>query len=166
MKLSENMLWVVFSYKIASDTSTLRVRAWRILKRIGALSIQSSVCIVPATSLTVRKLNQLKGLVEENGGQTTWLDVTIASPDQTTWLVEQFNTERAEEYKGIVQLCEAFTFDPAVSDFEATFAQLEKSLRKIVARDYFNCHERTPAESAVATLKCRLDQWPLIRTDN
>ena len=160
--MSDHVPWIVFSYKIiASDTSTLRVRAWRILKRIGALSIQNSVCVVPRTALTVRKLKQLKELVEEAGGQTTWLDVSIASPEQTEWLVEQFNKERAEEYTEVVETCEGFTFDSSVPESEARIGQIEKMLRKIVARDYFECQQRSSAELAVTDLKGRLREWSL-----
>ena len=155
MKLAEQISWIVFSYKIASDTSTLRVRAWRILKRIGALSIQNSVCIVPKTSLTVRKLNQLKELVEDAGGQTTWLDVSIVSSEQTEWLVEQFNQERAEEYMEVAEMCNGFTADTSVLESEARIALIEKSLRKIAARDYFECPERKLAESALSNVKGR-----------
>ncbi|WP_157062108.1 Chromate resistance protein ChrB [Alicyclobacillus ferrooxydans] len=153
--MAEQIPWIVFSYKIASDTSTLRVRAWRILKRIGALSIQNSVCIVPKTSLTVRKLNQLKELVENAGGQTTWLDVTIVSSEQTEWLVEQFNQERAEEYMEVTEMCHGFMADTSVLESEARIALIEKSLRKIAARDYFECPERKPAESALFNVKGR-----------
>lgn len=159
--MSEHMPWIVFSYKTASDTSTLRVRAWRILKRIGALSIQNSVCIVPKTSFTVKKLNQLKELVEEAEGQTTWLDVNIASSDQTEWLVGQFNKERADDYMEVVELCSRFTFDSPVSECEAAIAKLEKSLQKIVTRDYFECQERMSAESAVSGLKYRVAVYTL-----
>lgn len=161
VSVSEHMPWIVFSYKTASDTSTLRVRAWRILKRIGALSIQNSVCIVPKTSFTVKKLNQLKELVEEAEGQTTWLDVNIASSDQTEWLVGQFNKERADDYTEVVELCSRFTFDSPVSECEAAIAKLEKSLQKIVTRDYFECQERMSAESAVSGLKYRVAVYTL-----
>lgn len=161
MNLAEQVSWILFSYKISADTSTLRVRAWRILKRIGALSIQNSVCLVPKTPLTVRKLNQLKELVEEAAGQTMWLDVGIASPDQTERLVEQFNKERVEDYREVVEACRGFTFasDSLVSEPEARMAQLEKSLRKIVARDYFECGERRSAETALSDLKTRFQEW-------
>lgn len=164
--MTEPVEWILFSYKIASDTSTLRVRAWRILKRIGALSIQNSVCIAPKTALTERKLKQLKKLVEEVGGQTTWLDVSIASLDQTQWLVGQFNKERAEDYSEVVEASRGFIFDSPVSECEATIAQLEKSLRKTVERDYFHCHERESAESALSDLKRRFHEWAFTRTDS
>ncbi|MCY0887470.1 MAG: hypothetical protein OWQ59_03340, partial [Alicyclobacillaceae bacterium] len=88
--------------------------------------------------------------------QTTWLDVSIASPEQTEWLVEQFNKERAEEYTEVVATCGGFTFDSTVPECEARIGQLEKMLRKIVARDYFQCRTRTAAELAVTDMKGQL----------
>ena len=164
--MSERMPWIVFSYKIIlSETSTLRVRAWRILKRIGALSLQNSVCIVPKTSLTVRKLNQLKEIVEDAGGQTTWLDVSITSSAQVEWLVEEFNKERASDYLEVVEICRGFRFDCPVSECEANIAKLEKSLHRIGARDYFGCQERTDAESSVLDLKRRHHEWVCTSSD-
>ncbi len=62
--------WILFSYHLHAETSTLRVRAWRILRHIGALSLQQSAVVVPETPESVRKLRQLQELIEEAGGET------------------------------------------------------------------------------------------------
>lgn len=130
--------WIVFTYRIASDTSTLRVRTWRILRRIGAVALQPSTYVVPSTPLVTRKLLQLKGLVEESGGETGWLDVLKFSDDTERMLIQRFNRDRTKEFEE--WLTELQAVDSGETTVEDTdFRRLEKSLRKLESRDYFHC---------------------------
>jgi len=157
--LHVNLSWIVFSYRASSETSTLRVRAWRILKRIGALSIQHSACVVPRTPLTVTKLKKLQALIEEAAGEVMWLEVSAFSPDSVSLLVERFNQERSEDYKAFIQECSKFSSTISVVECEAEIKRLQKSFRKIHARDYFECPEATVAAEELSEVQIRFTEW-------
>lgn len=130
--------WIVFTYRIASDTSTLRVRTWRILRRIGAVALQPSTYVVPSTPLVTRKLLQLKELVEESGGETGWLDVLKFSDDTERMLIQRFNRDRTQEFEEwLTEWQQVHSAEVPVDD--ADYRRLEKRLRKLESRDYFHC---------------------------
>lgn len=147
--------WIIFSYKSPSETSTLRVRAWRILRRIGALSLQQSVCAVPNTEETTRKLHQLSELIEEGGGETLWLDVTQFSEETTKELIRRFNLERSAECSEFIEACSALTrsSESGPEEYEVDLKRLQKWLRKLRARDYFQCEDIETARRCLELLE-------------
>lgn len=138
--MQPSVSWVLFVYRSPSETSTLRVRAWRILRRIGALSLQQSVYIVPNIPEATRKLRQLRGLIEESQGEVMWLEVEQFAGESTERLVQLFNLARSEEYKEFIEACSNLRENPLFAEgLESELKRLKKWLRKMRARDYFEC---------------------------
>lgn len=157
--------WIIFSYKSPPETSTLRVRAWRILRRIGALSLQQSVCAVPNTPETTRKLNQLSELISEGGGETLWLDVTQFSDETTKELARRFNLERSKECFEFIDACTALTDALPPEELELELKRLHKWLKKLKARDYFECGDMEVAQRCLDEVERKLSNR-LVRTQN
>lgn len=54
-----NTKWIVLSYKVPIEPSTIRVRVWENLKALGVTHLQQFVCIGPDTIDVCKKLNRL-----------------------------------------------------------------------------------------------------------
>lgn len=67
--LNKEHSWIVLSYKVPSEPSTIRVRVWRTLKALGVVYIQQSVCVAPDTAEVQKKIQSLKKLIESNKGE-------------------------------------------------------------------------------------------------
>jgi len=155
--MEDSLSWIVFSYKVASETSTLRVRAWRAFKKIGVLYMQQSVCVVPETPEVRRKVQQMQDLIRESGGETLLLDVTRFSDHTEQDLIALFNNQRSVEYGEFIESCHAFQKEidmetakgtaHDVKENEAKLAKLQKRYRKILRRDYFKSSMANPAGS-------------------
>lgn len=163
VQMDSDYPWIIFSYKSPSETSTLRVRAWRILRRIGALSLQQSVCAVPNTPETTRKLHQLAELIQEGGGETLWLDVTQFSAETTKELSRRFNLERSAECSEFIEACSALTRASEPEESEVELKRLQKWLRKLKARDYFQCGDMEAAERCLERLE---REFELVRVED
>lgn len=148
--MESDQSWILFTYRIASEPSTVRVRAWRILRRIGALALQQSTCIVPNTALVVRKLQQLQLIIKECGGDAHWIDIQRLAPQTEVELIQQFNHERANEYSTLVEACERLPIDESLATAEVELKNLQKSFAKLRDRDYFHCPLASTAEIALA----------------
>jgi hypothetical protein len=150
--------WIIFSYRVPSEPSTLRVRAWRILKRVGALALQQSVYVVPNVPQATRKLRQLRDLIEENGGDAVWLDVAEFTQWSAEWLITRFNEERSQEYSDFMRACAEFNFYATVSESQTRLEQLRKEFRKLRARDYFDCAKFGLASASLADVARKVEQ--------
>ncbi|WP_313431152.1 hypothetical protein [Siminovitchia terrae] len=49
-----NTKWIVLSYKVPIEPSTILVRVWENLKALGVTYLQQSVCIGPDTMTSVK----------------------------------------------------------------------------------------------------------------
>ncbi|WP_018130242.1 Chromate resistance protein ChrB [Effusibacillus pohliae] len=155
--------WIVFSYKVPSEPSTLRVRIWRNLKELGVVYIQQSVCVAPDTPEVRKKLMQIKKLIESSNGEAHLLEVSKFSVDTEERLIDTFNGKRTLEYQEFLEGCAIFqkeietetakgnfTFHE-VEENEADLLKLKRWFRKIMKRDFF-------ASPMLAQAKNRLDQ--------
>jgi uncharacterized membrane protein YkvA (DUF1232 family) len=60
--------WLVVSVSTAGGAASLRVQVWRKLRSLGALYLQQSVCLLPATAPVVRDVRRLASRVRQGGG--------------------------------------------------------------------------------------------------
>ncbi|MGG3798393.1 Chromate resistance protein ChrB [Metabacillus fastidiosus] len=151
--------WIIFSYKIPTEPSSVRVRVWRNLKTLGVHYIQQSVCIIPSREEVKKKLRKLELLIAENGGETTVLKIDKLSEQSETLILAEFNKERLIEYNEFIQEANKFREEIANESKKANFSfseieenevelrRLKKWLTLIKSRDYFSCElqEKTAA---------------------
>jgi hypothetical protein len=55
--------WLVVSVSTAGGAASLRVQVWRKLRSLGALYLQQSVCLLPATAAVARDVRRLAARV-------------------------------------------------------------------------------------------------------
>lgn len=154
--------WLLLIYHLASQPSSARSAIWREMKRLGALSLQHGVCLLPRTAASQAAYARLARRVEEYGGATSVLE-TI-SPD-AAWqerTVLHCNAARDDEYAEVVEETERFqaeidrergqgTFTCAEWEGkESTLERLGKYLGQVLARDAFGAPGQAGALAAVA----------------
>ena len=142
-------------------SSTLRVHCWRKLRSLGALYIQSSVCLLPQTPETTRAVARLLDRVRREGGTGRMLQITINDPAEEASILNQFRAERADEYQEVCSRTPEFLKEiemeqargratyTEVEESEADLERLRKWLGRVQARDYFGADGRNEAEQAV-----------------
>ncbi|MDI6604638.1 MAG: hypothetical protein QME35_05830 [Thermoanaerobacteraceae bacterium] len=160
------MKWLLFSYKVPSDSSTARVTVWRKVKKMGALYLQQSVCIVPYNKDFLNKVEILKDEISKlNGDFYSFITETTEDEIEKN-IIEKFNKQRIEEYLEVKEQCEAFfrEIKVEIGRSNLTYAELEENedelnkLHKwfdnIEKRDIFN----TEIKNEVKTLLEKADK--------
>lgn len=155
--------WIAISYTLPREPSRTRVSIWRKLKKIGAVSIQQSMWILPLSDVNCSLLGEVKKEVQQNGGEAIVLTFCAVDDGKET-IVEKFNAARDEEYTELLEQCDDFfkEIDKEIARMNFTFAEIEENeeeLRKleqwydkIAARDALHA---SLAEEAKSTLiKC------------
>lgn len=155
--------WLVINYTLPREPSKARVSIWRKLKKIGAVSIQQSMWILPLSDQNYSFLNEIKDEVIKNNGEA-FVMMSSADEDGKKIIVEQFNAARNEEYAELLEQCEEFfkEIDKEIARKNFTFAEIEENeeelnklqewFLKISARDFFNALSGERAKSIL--LKC------------
>jgi hypothetical protein len=137
------------------------VHAWRKLRSLGALYLQSSVALLPDRAETRRAIGRLLERLRRSGGEGQALPIAIIDPTAEQTVIARFCAERSDEYREIVSRVPAFLEEIAherrrgratyaeVEESEADLERLQKWLTRVQARDYFDARGRSEAEQAV-----------------
>jgi hypothetical protein len=152
--------WLLLIYRIPAEHSSARTTIWREVRRLGALSLQHAVFLLPLSDSNRTAYDRLSRRVEEYGGEATILETTSPTEPWHARTVERFNAARDEEYDEVVDETERFreeiererrkgkfTF-AELEDEESNLERLRKYLAQVEARDTFSAagRERAAAE--------------------
>lgn len=153
--------WLLVTVSTAGAPASLRVHVWRRLRSLGALYLQQSVCLLPASDTTVRAVRRLADRVRHDGGQARVLQLALTDPGEEAAVIEQFRQERAGEYAEVLERIPSLLteLDQERARGRVTYAEVEESeadlerfrswLDRIRARDYFDAPGRAEAHAAV-----------------
>jgi Protein ChrB, N-terminal len=156
--------WLLITVSTPSGaSSTLRVYAWRNLRRLGAHYLQQSVCVLPATPKTTRATTRLVTRLRAEGGRGEMLRIQLTDTKQEAGVIDAMQRERADEYRELVERTRQFheELEHERRRGRATYTELEESdvdlarhqkwLAAIRARDYFEAPGGEEAAAAVAS---------------
>ena len=162
------MTWLVVSVSTAGAAASLRVQVWRKLRSLGALYLQQSVCLLPATADVARDVRRLAGRVRHGGGTARVLPMAFTDPAEEQAVVTELNAARDAEYAEVLDRLPELHRELAGEQARgrATYAEVEESeadlhrfqawLAKIEARDYFGAAGGEAARGAVAAAAAAL----------
>lgn len=163
MANSAGVGWRLVSISTGSE-ATLRVYVWRQLRRLGALYLHKSVCLLPDQPDVRNALRPILTRVQAQGGTVRHFPIRIDGPDHDALVAEQ-REARDEEYREVIERVPSFlaeiTMETArgratyaeVEESEADLERFEKWLTAISARDYFDASAGVEARAAVQ--RCR-----------
>jgi len=156
------MTWLVVSVSTAGAAASLRVQVWRKLRSLGALYLQQSVCLLPATADVARDMRRLAGRVRQGGGTARVLPMAFTDPAEEQAVITELNAARDAEYAEVLDRLPDLHRELAGEQARGrlTYAEVEESeadlhrfqawLAKIEARDYFHAAAGDAARTAVA----------------
>jgi hypothetical protein len=152
--------WILLIHQLPPKPTSLRVRTWRKLQRLGAVSIKNSVYVLPFNEKTHEDFQWLKQEIESSGGEATVFRAGSVEGATDEEIVAAFRKERDEDYARITAELEALT--GAVGEqkrgghlsagrlggHEAELDRLHAELDRVVAADFFNAKGRAAALAA------------------
>lgn len=138
----------------------MRIAIWRGIKRLGALSLQRTVWLLPSVEVNRLAFSRLAQCIEESGGKAMILEVTSPNSAWQADCVARFNAARDEEYQdvvdGVLRLHAAIarnrrqgaSTSVVLEKANRSFERVSKCLADVRARDTFGtaCSGHTVAE--------------------
>ena len=158
---------------VSGSESTLRVRVWRDLRKLGAVYLHSSVCLLPDQPAVAAALETLVQRVRDGGGRARVLHAQLLDPAEEAAIVAEQVADRDREYHEVIERTGAFVDEIAhetsrgnatyteVEESEADLERFERWLASIAARDYFGAHRRADAEAALQRCRDLLEDFQL-----
>jgi hypothetical protein len=95
--------WLVLVVSLPRDPSSLRVRAWRRLRSVGAVALKHGVYVLPATAETAEQFQWLAQEVQRDGGEATLLRVERVENLAPEDIVRRFREARDADYRALTE---------------------------------------------------------------
>ena len=153
--------WLLLIYQLSKGASSGRTTIWREVRRLGALSLQHAVCLLPFSKNNREAYERIIRRVEGYGGEASILETASPTDAWHARTVSRFNAARDEEYEEVVDETERFreevererrkgkfTF-AELEDEESNLERLHKYLAGVEARDAFGAAGRARAVAEV-----------------
>jgi len=134
----ENRAWLLLIYRVPKDTASARTAIWREARRLGALSLQHAIFLLPLSERNRADYARLCRRIEEYGGEATLLETASPSDEWHERTVTRFNAARDEEYEEVVDEAERVReeIERERRKGKFTFAELE-DVESQLERDVF-----------------------------
>jgi hypothetical protein len=142
--------WLLMVHQLPSEPSSVRVRTWRQLQQLGAVSIKQAVYVLPDSPPARDAFMQVRADIASAGGQASVFasgSVDTASDDA---LVEAFRGPRERDYatmardveRSLRQLRGSRRRSGARADVDAGLQQLRQRLAEVERLDFFGAAGR------------------------
>lgn len=163
--------WLLLTYKVPAEPVRHRMAVWRKLKALGAVYLQSGVCVLPRTPDHLRQVKMLDHEITEMGGEAVLLEAAPFDTAQLSRVVSRFRADRDAEYVEFIERCDAFDaeIERETAAGKLTYAELEeneedlKKLRswyaKIAVLDFYQAPRGEEARSKLATCETLLESF-------
>ena len=152
--------WVLLVHQLPARPTNLRVRIWRKLQKLGAVSIKNSVYILPANEKTHEDFQWLKQEINLAGGEATIFKAGSVEGATDNEIITTFRKARDEEFAAISAEFDGLTgaireqskskhlSAGRLAAHEAEIDKLHAELERIVSNDFFGAERRAAAFSA------------------
>ena len=169
--------WILLIHQLPPKPTSLRVRVWRKLQRIGAVAIKNSVYVLPFNEKTYEDFQWLKQEIETAGGEVSVFRAGAVEGATDDEIIKSFKFERDEEYAKLAAELDALTgalreqkrngsFSvERVGQYETGLDRLHVEMERIISIDFFNAGKSASAIAAYKrcqkTLRSGLNHDPL-----
>jgi hypothetical protein len=139
--------WVLLLLSLPPRPSSLRVRAWRRLRALGAVPLRSSAYLLPDSPDRYEQFQWLAQEIQRDGGEATLLRVDRIENMQHTDVVRLFQEARNQDYASLAERYRKLLKGrrPRLTE---ELARLAREMGRITEIDFFEAPGRREVERA------------------
>ena len=170
MKTTDGPGWLMLIHQVPNSPPYLRVKLWRRLQKIGAVSVKNAVYVRPRSEQSSEDFHWIAREVIENGGDASVCEATFVEGITAKDLIALFQNARDVDYEELKSEIEQVAHDQRsaegagdgwASGFAVRVSRLRQRLTEIQTIDFFPSAAGKKAETTIAELEARVRQAPL-----
>jgi len=165
--------WLVLIHQIPSKPGYFRVKIWRRLQRIGAVSIKNSVYSLPKTDQTQEDLQWIVREIVAGGGDASLCEARFIEGLSDEDMQARFRSAREADYKELVNELRKITKQLAPAskansgkELAVDLSDVKKRLGELIAIDFFSAPGRETAEGLISGIERHMRGKSFCVTDN
>lgn len=157
--------WLLLVHQLPTSPSRVRVKIWRRLNSVGAVSIKNSVYVLPNSRESREDFEWIQGEIVAGGGEAIVFAAYATDELGTSELRDRIERARREDWESLFQKCqeilESHGDAPVSSESRADARRRLGSLREEAAQlekiDHFGSPARQTVIEALERLESRID---------
>ncbi len=146
--------WLLLIHQIPPKPNAFRVKIWRRLQQIGAISIKQSVYAMPFSNESREDFGWILKEIMDGGGDASILEARFIEGLTDEQVVGLFQSARKTDYEKIISDAASLQSDLKLLETDDTLllkkatsvSRLKARCEDIIAVDFFNAPERGTAE--------------------
>jgi hypothetical protein len=156
--------WLLLIHQLPAKPAYLRVKIWRRLQALGAVTVKNAVYALPANAEAREDFAWIAKEIAESEGEAIVCEANLIEGLSDGEMRALFDGARDEDYGRIAgeareqggRLADAP--DDVLAEIASQTAKLRKQLDQVVAIDFFGAEGRATAEGLVSGLEAALKQ--------
>ncbi len=158
---SQAARWLLLIHQLPTKPAYARVKIWRRLKGLGAVTVKNSVYALPSNVETREDFTWLIKEIAELGGEGFVCEATLVDGLDDGEVRALFGAARDEDYAEVAAAARELSARCSSSsraELAGPVARLRKQLDEIIAIDFFGADGREPTEGLVSGLQAELQR--------
>jgi hypothetical protein len=163
MSIDTGSRWLLLIHQLPAKPAYARVKVWRRLQALGAVTVKGSVYALPANADTQEDFAWLAKEIVESGGEAMICEAALVEGLSDHEMQALFDGARDEDYARIAAEAREIAArqsedatDRELSEIAAQVGRLRKQLDAVVAIDFFGANGRLAAQGLVSGLEAAL----------
>jgi hypothetical protein len=161
--------WLLLVHQLPPKPAYLRVKIWRRLQGLGAISVKNAVYVLPASEQTLEDFQWLLREIEEGGGEGMICEANLADGLSDQEVRGLFDAARDAEYAEIAtelrtlsaELKEGSTVPPErKTEAKNQVVRLRRRFSEVSTIDFFSATGRMTVDALLSNLEQRLTEPP------
>lgn len=166
--------WILFIHQIAQNSTTLRVKVWRNLKKHGAVLFKNAVYVIPYTKQHEEILQWLCKQIKDEGSDASLFITKSIDKRQDEEMIKYFHEVCDKEYLALITACDDVAkkieqmeetggiTDSASSELKKSVNEILKSTEEIASTDFFHAPQKERLIKKIEFLGKKLANWQKI----
>ncbi len=164
--------FILLVYRMPATPTAGRVAVWRLLKKMGAIYLQQSLCVFPDNAKLRRELDAVLKRIEDSSGEFHLLPLRQLPPEEDAKLADQFLEQTNKHYEEIIENCEVnftkevefetfrknFTYEEA-EEIRIEFEKIVNWFERVRERDWFNSPREADARAWIEKCERMLEDF-------
>lgn len=157
--------WLLLIHQLPAKPAYARVKVWRRLQALGAMTVKNAVYALPSNEETQEDFAWLAREIVELGGEALVCEARLAEGLSDQELEAMFVAARNEDYVRLIEETRALgarvgdeVSNSELSDIASQATRLRRQLGEVAAIDFFQSDGRRTAEQLLARLEARLQE--------
>lgn len=154
---SKPQSWLLLAFQLPTQEAYPRVKIWRHLQGIGAVSFRNSLYVLPAEETTFEDFEWLLREIRASGGDGALFETRLTASTTDETLRALFNAAREADYRSLVQEVREIGLKShkrgESSGNAQSVSRIRRRLREIEAIDFFDANGRDTVHAMLRRLE-------------